>query len=203
MEQVLNVYEKPYDAAYPVVCMDESPKQILDYAVKTAANGKEQKDSEYIRLGVAELFVAFEPLAGYRHMSVEQDHKSVTWVKFIAHLMDTKYKEATLVTWVMDNFTTHRIEHFYNYFTPDIASAYLKRIHIVYTPKHGSWLNMAEIQFSLITRQALDRPFKNSEQLNFVIHNWVNKQNLDKKGANWQFTTKDARIKLFKLYPTL
>jgi transposase len=203
MERVLDVYEKPYDSAYPVVCMDESPKQILDYAVNTATNGKEQQDSEYTRLGVAELFVAFEPLAGYRHMSVEQDHKSATWVKYIAHQMDTQYKDATLVTWVMDNFTTHRIEQFYNYFTPEIASAYLKKMNIVYTPKHGSWLNMAEIQFSIITRQAFDRPFKNKEQLNLVIQDWVNKQNIAKKGANWQFTTKDARIKLASLYPTL
>ena len=107
MEQVLSGYERPYNAAFPLVCMDESPKQIIDYREFIRSDGKKYQDSEYIRKGVVELFVATEPLAGFRELSVENDHQSGTWVKFIARLMDTKYKDAKKVTWVMDNFSTH------------------------------------------------------------------------------------------------
>ena len=203
MEQVLDVYEKPYDSSIPVVCLDESPKQIIDYEQFTDDAGVQFQDSEYTRLGVAELFVAFEPLAGWRTMTVEDDHKAKTWVHFIADLLDTRYKDATAVTWVMDNLTTHRIENFYNYFTPEIAKKYIDRINIVYTPKHGSWLNMAEIQFSIVTRQAFGRPFKSKEEVKTVVNKWVNTQNDLKKGAKWQFKTADARTKCTKLYPTI
>ena len=107
MEQVLSGYERPYDAEFPLVCMDESPKQIIGYREFIGSDGKKYRDSEYIRKGVVQLFVATEPLAGYRQLSVENDHKSGTWVKFIARLMDTIYKDAKKVTWVMDNFSTH------------------------------------------------------------------------------------------------
>jgi len=203
MENVLDTYEQEYDPKFPVVCMDESPKQIIDYKEEVSTDGKLRQDSEYTRLGVAEIFVAFEPLAGYREMRVEDDHKTDTWVKFIANLMDTVYKEAEKVTWVMDNFTTHRVENFYKIFSPEQARDYLKRMKIVYTPVHGSWLNMAEIQFSILTRQELDRPFANKQQVQEVVEKWKNKQNKEKKGVNWQFKTIDARIKLKKLYPTI
>jgi hypothetical protein len=202
MERVLDVYEQPYDPAFPKVCMDESPKQVLDYKLQVAPNGTIQEDSEYVRLGVAELFVAFEPLAGYRKMTVEDDHKAGTWVVFMASMMDGRYKDATRVTWVLDNFSTHRPENFYKFFPPQRAKAYLDRMKFVFTPVHGSWLNMAEIQFSIVTRQALDAPFKDKDAVRVAVDNWQDKQNILKKGANWQFTTKDARIKLKKLYPT-
>ena len=203
MERVLAVYERPYDKLYPVVCMDESPKQIVDYKEFIDSSGKKKQDSVYIRLGVAELFVAFEPLAGIREMTVENDHKTDTWVKFIALMMDTAYKMATKVTWVMDNFSTHKLENFYKIFSPEVAKAYLDRMEIIHTPVHGSWLNMAEIQFSIVTRQEFDKPFSSKEEVKKVVEKWKTKQNEQKKGANWQFKTSDARIKLKKLYPTI
>lgn len=203
MERVLDVYQRPYDSSFPVVCMDESPKQIIDYQQVIEANGKRRQDSEYIRLGVAELFVAFEPLAGFREMKVEEDHKNETWVRFIAHLMESTYQNARKVTWVMDNLSTHKAENFYKVFPPELAKSYLDRMEIVYTPKHGSWLNMAEIQFSIITRQEFEKPFSSKEAVKEVVQRWKEKQNQEKKGANWQFKTSDARIKLKKLYPTI
>lgn len=203
MERVLDVYERGYDAHYPVVCMDESPKQLIDYKQFVGSDGKQYQDSEYIRKGVAELFVAFEPLAGYRQMSLQEDHKATTWVKFLAQQMDTTYQSARKVTWVMDNLTTHRVENFYEVFPPDLAKAYLDRMEIIYTPKHGSWLNMAEIEFSVITRQEFDRPFADKEEVEKVVQRWKNERNNNRAGANWQFKTADARIKLKKLYPTI
>lgn len=203
MEKVLDVYERAYDADFPVVCMDESPKQIVDYEQHISSNGRYLQDSEYRRLGVAELFVAFEPLAGYRHMSVQADHGHVSWVKFIADQMDTRYKEAQKVTWVMDNFATHRVENFYKVFPPSKAKSYLDRLEVVYTPKHGSWLNMAEIQFALAKRDALDRPFKTKAEVEQALEIWQTNMNQRKSGAMWQFTTSQARIKLKKLYPTI
>lgn len=203
MEKVLDTYELEYDSKFPVVCMDESPKQIIDYKEEVSQDGTLRQDSEYVRLGVAEIFVAFEPLAGYREMTVEDNHKTDTWVKFIANLMDTVYKYAKKVTWVMDNFSTHKVENFYKIYPPEQAKAYLDRMEIVYTPVHGSWLNMAEIQFSILTRQELDRPFATKQEVKEVVEKWKNKQNQEKKGVNWQFKTPDARIKLKKLYPTI
>jgi hypothetical protein len=203
MEQVLSVYERPYDRLFPVVCMDESPKQLLDYKQFVGKDGKTYKDSEYIRNGVVELFVATQPLAGFRELSLEEDHKSGTWVKFMARLMDTTYKEATKVTFVMDNFSTHKLSFFYEHFTPQQAKAYIDRMEIVYTPAHGSWLNMAEIEFSVLARQELNRPFADKKQVEQVVKKWTAKQNHKIKKLNWQFKTADARIKLKRLYPTI
>ena len=203
MEQVLSVYEHPYDANFPVVCMDESPKQVIDYKEFIGKDGKQYQDSEYIRKGVVELFVATEPLAGFRQLTVEDDHKASTWVLFIANLMDTIYKDATKVSWVMDNFCTHKLSFFYEYFTPPVAKAYIDRMEIVHTPVHGSWLNMAEIEFSVFTRQELDRPFTDKKEVEIVAKRWMNQQNQKKKMINWQFKNDDARIKLTRLYPTI
>lgn len=203
MEQVLSVYERPYNANFPVVCMDESPKQIIDYKKFIGKDGRQYQDSEYIRKGVVELFVATEPLAGFRKLTVEDDHKASTWVLFIANLMDTVYKDAIKVTWVMDNFCTHKLSFFYEHFTPQIAKAYIDRMEIIHTPVHGSWLNMAEIEFSVFTRQELDRPFADKKNVEIVATKWMNQQNQKKKTINWQFKNEDARIKLTKLYPTI
>jgi DDE superfamily endonuclease len=203
MEQVLSVYERPYNELFPVVCMDESPKQVIDYKVFVGKDGKQYQDSEYIRKGVVELFVATEPLVGFRKLTVEDDHKSATWVQFIANLMDTVYKNATKVTWVMDNFSTHKLSFFYEHFTPEIAKSYIDRMEIVHTPAHGSWLNMAEIEFSVFTRQELDRPFSDKKQVQIVAAKWMKQQNLKEKKINWQFKNENARIKLARLYPTI
>jgi DDE superfamily endonuclease len=203
MEQVLSVYERAYDELFPVVCMDESPKQVIDYKVFIGKDGKQYQDSEYIRKGVVELFVATEPLAGFRQLTVEDDHKSATWVQFIANLMDTVYKNATKVTWVMDNFGTHKLSFFYEHFTPERAKSYIDRMEIIHTPVHGSWLNMAEIEFSVFTRQELDRPFSDKTQVEIVATKWMNQQNQKEKKINWQFKNENARIKLARLYPTI
>ncbi len=203
MKQVLSGYERPYNEEYPLVCMDESPKQIIDFKEFIGKDGRKYQDSEYIRRGVVELFVATEPLAGFRELSVENDHKSGTWVKFIARLMDTRYKDAKKVTWVMDNFSTHKLSFFYEHFPPAQAKAYIDRMEIIYTPAHGSWLNMAEIEFSVFTRQELDKPFADKKEVEKVAKEWANKQNNKVKKINWQFKTADARIKLVNLYPTV
>ena len=183
--------------------MDESPKQVIDYKEFFGKDGKQYQDSEYIRKGVVELFVATQPLAGFRQLTVEDDHKASTWVLFIANLMDTVYKDAIKVTWVMDNFCTHKLSFFYEYFTPPVAKAYIDRMEIVHTPVHGSWLNMAEIEFSVFTRQELDRPFTDKKEVEIVAKRWMNQQNQKKKMINWQFKNENARIKLTRLYPTI
>ena len=203
MEQVLDVYEQPYDADYPVVCLDESPKQLLDYQEFVTSTGQHCRDSEYVRRGVVELFVATEPLRGWRELTVEDDHKAATWVQFVARLMDTTYRDAKKGRWVMDNLSTHRISNFYAHFPPEVARAYVQRMEIIYTPVHGSWLNRAEIEFSVLTRQVLDRSFATKEEVQAVVERWKNKQNATPKPRNWQFKTADARIKLTKLYPTI
>lgn len=203
MEQVLALYEQPYDPAYPVVCLDESPKQLLDYETFTAADGQRHRDSEYVRRGVVALFVATEPLRGWRQLTVEADHKAATWVQVVAQLMDTTYRAATKVRWVMDNLSTHKPCVFYAHFPPEVAQAYLRRMEIVYTPAHGSWLNRAELEFSVLSRQVLDQPFASAEQVRQVVDRWLTRQNAKAQPRNWQFTTADARIKLAKLYPTI
>lgn len=203
MEQVLDLYEQPYDADYPVVCLDESPKQLLDYEQFTTATGQRCRDSEYVRRGVVELFVATEPLRGWRCLSVEADHKAATWVQFVARQMDTTYRAAKKVRWVMDNLSTHKLSFFYAHFPPAVAQAYVQRMEMVYPPAHGSWLNMAELEFAVLSRQVLDQPFTTTEQVRRVVAQWQDRQNARPKPRNWQFKTADARIKLVKLYPTI
>ena len=203
MEQVLDLYERPYDADYPVVCLDESPKQLIEQKEFVTSNGRRCHDSEYVRRGVAELFVATEPLRGWRELTVEDDHKAETWVRFVARLMDTTYRDAKKVRWVMDNLSTHKTSNFYAHFPPDVAHAYVQRMEIVHTPVHGSWLNMAEIEFAVLARQALNRPFADKAAVQVAVARWKDQQNAKPKPRNWQFTTADARTKLAKLYPTL
>jgi hypothetical protein len=142
-------------------------------------------------------------LGGFRELSVEDDHKAETWVKFIARLMDTVYKKAKKVRWAMDNFSTHRLYFFYGHFAPEVAKAHIDRMEIIHTPVHGSWLNIAEIEFSVFTGQELDRPFASREEVVKVVEKWKSKQNEKQKKINWQFKTSDARVRLVKLYPTI
>ena len=155
-----------------------------------------------MRRGVAGLFVATEPLRGWRELCVEDDHRAATWVRFVARLMDTTYRDAKKVRGVMDNLGTHKVCFFYDYFPPR-RRAYLQRMEIVYTPVHGSWLNMAEIEFAVLSRQALNRPFADKAAMQAAVERWKNQQNAQPKPRNWQFTTADARIKLAELYPTI
>ena len=150
MEQVLSVYERPYDVKYPVVCLDESPRQLIEVKEERKADGMLLQDSEYIRKGVAGIYMAFEPLAGRRWVSPEENHTAKTWVKVVASLLDREYKDCSRLTLAEDNLTAHRPCTFYDMYAPAVAKAYLNRIEFVFTPKHGSWLDMAEIELSVL-----------------------------------------------------
>lgn len=202
MEAVLSVYERPYDEQRPVVCLDESPRQLIEVKQERKADGALVQDSEYIRRGVAEIYMAFEPLAGKRYVSIEDNHAARTWVKVVASLLDNQYKDCPCITLVEDNLTAHRPCTFYEVYEPAIARAYLNRIEFVFTPKHGSWLDMAEIELSVLERDC-KKSFENKEKLMQHIEHWQKQRNDKQVKANWHFTDKEARIKLKKLYPTI
>jgi hypothetical protein len=202
MEQVLAVYERPYDEQFPVVCVDESPKQLIGITQYRSADGTRMEDSEYIRHGVGEIYMAFEPLAGLRFVAVRDDHKAITWVSVIANLLDGPYANCLKMTLVGDNLSAHKPSAFYRVFEAEKAKAYLDRLEFVYTPTHGWWLDMAEIELSILQRDCLNRHIATKELLVAEINAWQTKRNAKQAKANWQFTTKDARIKLRKLYPT-
>lgn len=203
MEQVLAVYQRSYDQRFPVVCVDESPKQLIELIQYRSADGSRMEDSEYIRHGVGQIYMAFEPLAGQRFVEVKDDHKAITWVGILAGLLDGPYANCLKMTVVGDNLTAHKPSAFYQVFDAEQAKAYLDRLEFVYTPKHGSWLDMAEIELSILQRDCLNRHIASKELLVAEINVWQTKRNAKQAKANWQFTTKDARIKLHKLYPTI
>ena len=206
MENVLDVYKRPYDSNYPVVCMDESSKQQIKEIRDPlpAVPGKPQRyDTEYERNGVSNMFIFFEPLAGYRNIQVTDTRTAIDWAMQIKKLVDKSYPDAKKIVLVMDNLNTHAGASLYKTFTPEEAHRILERLEIHYTPKHGSWLNMAEIEFSILSKQCLDRRIPNQKKLKKEISAWVKKRNLISSPMQWRFTTKDARIKLKKLYPTI
>ncbi|GAB3641588.1 hypothetical protein GCM10027423_22240 [Spirosoma arcticum] len=203
MEQVLAVYERPYTEQFPVVCLDESPKQLIEITQYRASDGTRMEDSEYTRHGVGEIYMAFEPLAGQRFVDVKDDHKAITWVGVLANLLDDAYAKCVKMTVVGDNLSAHKPSAFYQVFGAEQAKAYLDRLEFVYTPKHGSWLDMAEIELSILQRDCLNRHIATKEVLVAEINAWQSKRNTKQAKANWQFTAKDAHIKLHKLYPTV
>ncbi len=206
MEDVLDVYQRPYDTKRPVVCMDETSKQLVaeTRSPLAAAPGQpECHDYEYERNGVANLFLAFEPLAGWRHVEVTERRARADWAEFIRFLLDECYPDAERVTIVMDNLNTHSGGSLYEAFPPEEARSYYQRLEIHYTPKHGSWLNMAESEFSVLQRQCIDRRIPDRGILEREVKAWTTTRNKERIGANWQFTTADARTKLRKLYPSL
>lgn len=205
MEQVLDVYQRPYDEQYPVVCLDESPKQLIEEKrtpVK-ASNGTTLYDSEYIRHGVKQLYMLFEPLAGKRNVEVRDSNNRLEWAKIVAGLVENQYPSTRKITLVQDNLRAHKPAAMYEVFDPAKAKAILDKIEFVFTPKHGSWLNMAEIEFSAIKRQAIKNRIADKETLEKKVSLWQKKRNQKQVKVNWQFTTKDARVKLKKLYPTI
>lgn len=205
MEDVLEVYCRPHDPLRPVVCMDESTKQLLGDVrppIPCQPGAVERYDCEYQRHGVATLFLAFEPLAGWRHVEVTVQRTRQDWARFIKNLLDEHYPQAERVVLVMDNLNTHSGASLYETFAPAEALRLLKRLEIHYTPKHGSWLNMAEGEFSVLQQQCLDRRIASSELLQQEIAAWEVQRNQSAIGANWTFTTEDARVKLRKLYPS-
>jgi hypothetical protein len=206
MEDVLEVYHRPYDPERPVVCMDEASKQLIAEvrAPLPAKPGSIAKhDSEYERRGTANLFIAVEPLAGQRTVQVTDRRTKVDWAQFIKFLLLTMYPEVAMVVLVMDNLNTHVLGSLYEAFDPETARSLAARLEIHYTPKHGSWLNMAEMELSILSRQCLDRRLESKELLTGEVAAWQRERNGRQCKINWQFTTADARIKLKRLYPSI
>jgi len=205
MEMVLDVYKRPPDPCYPVVCMDESPKQLIaEIKVPIPASpGREAKhDYEYRRCGVCNIFLACEPLAGKRMVKITERKTKQDWACFLEQIAD-QYEGAEKITLVMDNLNTHAPGSLYETFQPDKAKSICDRFEFVYTPKHGSWLNMAEIELNVLTGQCLKRRIDDITVVKREVLAWQEFRNNKNAKVNWQFTTEDARVKLTRLYPTL
>lgn len=206
MEDILEVYKRSYDETHPLICMDESSKQRIKevrQSIPAKPGSVEKYDTEYERNGVSHLFMFFEPLAGQRHVAVTDQRTAVDWAHQIQYLVDVLYPRAERITLVMDNLNTHTGASLYKAFPPEQAKRILDKLDIHYTPKHGSWLNMAEIELSILSRQCLDRRLPDPETLIREIAVWQETRNAGARPMDWRFTTEDARIKLKKLYPTL
>lgn len=205
MEQVLDVYKRPYDADHPVICMDESPKQLIDELRPSLAQRPGQParvDHEYIRKGVVNIFMANEPLKGKRLVQITEFKTKKDWAKFIKRISD-KHPKAKKITLVMDNFKTHNASALYETFEPKEAKRLWDRFEFIYTPKHGSWLNMAEIELHVLNGQCLNRHISTMKKIKEEVNAWKKNRNNKNSKINWQFTTTDARIKLKKLYPSI
>ena len=205
MEQVLDVYKRPYDERFPVVCMDESPRQLIDEVkapVPCTIGCAARYDYEYRRLGVYNVFMANEPLAGKRIVEITERKTKLDWATFIDKIA-AQYQAAEKITLVMDNLNTHKAASLYEAFTPEKAKELWDRFEFVYTPKHGSWLNMAEIELNVLIGQCLNRRIAKIETVRSEVKAWELQRNQLKASVNWRFTTKDARIKLKRLYPTV
>ena len=207
MEEVLETYEKPYDSANPVLCMDEQPVQLLkETRVPIAATKQHAKrvDYEYERAGTASIFMFTEPLAGWREVAVRERKTKIDWALEVSHLLETRYKKCPCVTLVCDNLNTHTKGAFYEAFSPERARALVRRINFCYTPKHGSWLNIAENELSSLTRQCVsDRRFADIQTLQAETKAWSKDVNTTQRGVDWQMKIDDARTKLKSVYPTI
>lgn len=202
---VLDVYKRPYDPTHPVVCMDESPKQLIG-EIKTpipASPGQLARyDYEYRRFGMCNIFLACEPLAGKRMVKITERKTKRDWAYYLEYIAN-QYETAEKITLVMDNLNTHIPGSLYETFQPDKAKAIWDRFEFVYTPKHGSWLNMAEIELNVLTKQCLNRRIDDITVVRREVLAWQKYRDNKNAKVNWQFTTEDARIKLSRLYPTL
>jgi len=206
MEQVLDVYKLPYNPDEPVVCMDESPKQLIGKTREgqSMENGKEQReDYEYIRNGVCNIFMANEPLKGNRLVKITERKTKIDWAEFIKEISDEMCPKAKKIKLVMDNFKTHVASSLYETYEPKEAKRIWDRFEFIYTPKHGSWLNMAEIELNVLQGQCLNRRIDNIEEIKQETEAWQNHRNNKVAKIDWQFTTKKARIKLKRLYPSI
>jgi hypothetical protein len=206
MEEVLDVYKRAYNPKRPLVCFDERPKQlILEMREPIQARpGKAARyDYEYRRNGVANIFMMFEPLAGKRYVRVTEHRASKDWAWCVRQLVDEHYPDAEAIVLVMDNLSTHKKASLYEAFLPAEAKRIADKLEIHYTPKHGSWLNMAEIEISILSRQCLSERMDNMDRLGTEVLSWSEARNANESKVNWRFTTADARIRLKKLYPTI
>ena len=206
MESVLDVYKTPYNKRYPVVCMDESPKQLIKQTripISRKPGMDTREDYEYARNGVANIFMANEPLRGKRYIKIKSRKTKKDWAYFIKHIADRLYPKAEKIRLVMDNLNTHKPSALYETFSPQEAKRIWDRFEFIYTPKHGSWLNIAEIELNVLMGQCLNRRIDNILTIRNEVKAWEKHRNNKKAKINWQFRTDDARIKLKRLYPTI
>jgi hypothetical protein len=206
MEDVLEVYHRPFDAKRPLVCLDEASKQLIGETagpVPASPGQPERFDYEYVRNGTANLFMASEPLLGWRAVPVTQRRTAKDFAEVVRWLVEDVHPEAEAIVLVMDNLNTHKLASLYEAFPPERARRIAERIEVHHTPKHGSWLNVAEIELSVLSRQCLDRRIGSMDELEKEVAAWVEERNERQVEVNWQFTTADARIKLRRLYPVI
>jgi hypothetical protein len=206
MEDVLSVYQKAACESKPLVCMDETSKQHVKeirHALPGRVGDVEKYDYEYERNGVSNLFMVSAPLLGWRHVEVTDRHTCTDWAYLMREIVDVHFPAAKRVVVVMDNLNTHKPSSLYKAFPPAEARRILERLEFHYTPKHGSWLNMAEIEFGILQRQCLNRRVPDQETLREQVAAWQQRRNKQATAVNWQFTNEDARIKLKRLYPSM
>lgn len=206
MEDVLEVYQRPLDPARPVVCLDESTKQLVketQVPIPMSPGSVAKHDHEYERNGVSTLFMTVSPLLGWRHVEVTERRTKIDFAECVKELVDVHFKDAEKVVLVMDNLNTHKPASLYEAFAPEEARRLLEKLEIHYTPKHGSWLNIAEIEFSVLQKQCLNRRIADEQALKKEITAWEAQRNKMMGKIDWQFTTADARTKLKRLYPSV
>ena len=206
MEDVLEVYHRPFDEKRPQVCLDEASKQLVGEVVQPipAQPGQSERfDYEYVRNGTANLFMISEPLAGWRHVMVTERRTAKDFAEVLRWLAEDVYAEAEQIVLVMDNLNTHKLASLYEAFEPERARRLAERFEVHHTPKHGSWLNVAEIELSVLSRQCLDQRIESADELLKDLEPWSVDRNDRAVGVNWRFTTADARIKLRRLYPAV
>ena len=205
MEDVLDLYQRPEDTTHPVVCVDETSKQHIKdtrHALPGIIGRPRRFDYEYARNGVSNLFMIFAPLQGFRHVEVTDRRTSIDFAHICRDLVDVHFPNAENILLVCDNLNTHKPASLYKAFKTDEADRIAEKLEFHYTPKHGSWLNMAEIEFSILSRQCLSRRIPDQETLKREVQAWQNRRNQQHTTVNWRFTTQEARIKLKKLYPS-
>jgi hypothetical protein len=205
MEQVLDFYKRPYNPLHPLVCMDESPRQLIREtrpALAPSCGVAERVDYEYERCGVCNVFMAVEPLAGKRLVGIKERKTKADWASFLERISES-YGQAQRITLVMDNLNTHGPGALYETFAPAAAKALWDRFEFIYTPKHGSWLNMAEIELNVLIRQCLNRRIGEINEMRAEVEAWQDNRNNAQSRIDWPFTSENARIKLKRLYPTL
>jgi hypothetical protein len=206
MEDILDLYAQPFDESLPVICMDEKPLQLLQEArepIPMATGKPKRQDGEYIRNGTGCVFLFSEPLAGWRHVTASQRRTKIDWANQIRDLLEIYYPKTPKIRLVMDNLNTHSISSLYEAFSPEVARSLARRLEIHHTPKHGSWLNIAEIELSALTRQCLDRRIGTLASLCLELSEWETVRNTNQNSVDWHFKTNKARIKLKRLYPQI
>ncbi len=206
MEELLQLYTQKYDSDYPLVCFDETSKQLISEIIKPlkAQPGQPERfDCEYSRKGVCNLFMFFEPFNSWRHVEVTDQRTSIDYAHQMKYLVDQRYPDAQKIKVVQDNLNTHVKASIYKAFMPAEARRILNKLEFHYTPKHGSWLNMAETELSVLSRQCLKRRIEDKEILKEEVAAWEKRRNQNSAPVDWRFTTEDARIKLKRLYPSI